>query len=83
MRLPEIIDALEARDWNASNETGGHDAFVKAIVRQLWSINGQLINMKHDLVAAESACEMWKQSFSEQVKYNIQMQAENMVRDIK
>jgi hypothetical protein len=72
MRLPELIDALEARDWKVPSES-----FIKVIADKLWLINGELVQAKRDLAAAEAACEVWKQSFQEQVKYNIQMQVEN------
>lgn len=81
MRLNELIDALEARDWNVSSATGAHSSFVRAIADELWKVNGQMTILKRDLAANETMAKVWKESYLDQVKENVRLQAKQMAEN--
>ena len=72
MRLRDIIELLEKKHIDKK----GLDQFdIEWYLRQLYSINSYLINLERDKASAEAMVTVWKESYLDQVRENVKLQA--------
>lgn len=82
MYLKDLIETLEARDFDISSATKSHNTFVRTIADRLWEINGKITLLKRDLAANETMVKVWKESYLDQVKENVKLQAKQLAENI-
>lgn len=72
MRLRDIIELLEKK---YIDEKGLDRIDVEWYLRQLYSVNSYLIDLERDKAAAEAMVTVWKESYLDQVRENVKLQA--------
>ena len=72
MRLSDIIKLLDKKYFD---KKGLDDYELEWYLRELHKINGDVVQLERDKASAETMATVWKESYLDQVRENVRLQA--------
>lgn len=70
-----LIDILKLLDKKYFDKKGLDDYELEWYLRELHKINGAVVQLERDEAAAKAMATVWKESYLDQVKENVKLQA--------
>ena len=70
-----LIDILKLLDKKYFDKKGLDDYELEWYLRELHKINGAVVQLERDKASAEAMVTVWKESYLDQVKENVKLQA--------
>ena len=76
MRLRDIIEMM---DKKYSERKGLDDYELEWYLKELWKLNVVVVQLERDEAAAKAMATVWKESYLDQVRENVKLQAKSFV----
>ena len=74
MRLRDIIEMM---DKKYSERKGLDDYELEWYLKELWKLNAVVVQLERDEAAAKAMATVWKESYLDQVRENVRLQAKS------
>ena len=72
MRLRDIVEMM---DKKYSERKGLDDYELEWYLKELWKVNAAVVQLERDEAAAKAMATVWKESYLDQVRENVKLQA--------